>query len=206
MEEYGYNPNDDPTLPAVGAASTGAAAAEAPEMREEGAGYRGWGNSAAARNPSSSAAGAIGMAVSDDGHAYQGSSDPLVEHPGRAELEGGGVAAGAAGIAGAAAYRRRSRTQDGVQRGTSNASSSYSTAAKTDQSDDAMGSNDQHGYDSNYSQYTPYNPGVSGYTSYDPSGGQPVVRDVSARRNTRIENGLGGQYPQQGSSGIAQNF
>ena len=177
-------------------------------MREEGGGYRGWGNSAAARQPSPSAAGAIGMAVSDDGHAYQGSGDPLVEHPGRSELEGGAIAAGAAGIAGAGAagYRKRSRTQDGVQRGTSNASSSYSTAARTDHSDDAMGSNDQHGYDSNYSQYTPYNPGVSSYTSYDPSGGQPVVRDVSARRNTRVENGLGGQYPQQGSSGIAQNF
>ncbi len=82
-----------------------------------------------------------------------------------------------------------------------NASSSYSAAGRTDNSDDGNGPHAQsYGYENNYSQYTPYNPGAGGYGEAD----QPVIRDVSARRNTKIENPT--VYPQQGNSGIAQNF
>lgn len=189
VEEYGYNPNDDPTLPAV----VGGAGSDSPEMAEDGSGYRGWGNNpGSARKPStnlSSGAG-VGMAFSDDGrHASPNSgaqtasdggisNDPLVE----------GATAGAVG--GAAA--------GGVKRGPSNASSTYSAAGQTDASEDIAG--EQHGYDTNYSQYTPYRPGA---TNYD-DGAAPVIQDVSARRNTRIENPS--VLPQPGNTGISANF
>ena len=48
-----------------------------------------------------------------------------------------------------------------------------------------------------------YQPGPYGDNSYG-GGQQPVIRDVQARRNTRIENPS--VFPQQGNSGIAQNF
>lgn len=52
-------------------------------------------------------------------------------------------------------------------------------------------------YDESMPQHGPYGDGTYG-------GGHPVIRDVPARRNTRIENPS--VFPQQGSSGIAQNF
>lgn len=52
-------------------------------------------------------------------------------------------------------------------------------------------------YDEGMPQHGPYGDGSYG-------GRQPVVQDVPARRNTRIENPS--VIPQQGSSGIAQNF
>ena len=55
-------------------------------------------------------------------------------------------------------------------------------------------------YNSNYSGYTPYDPSTGGFGD---STGQPIIKDVSARRNTKIENAV---YPQPGNSGIAQNF
>ncbi|RPB28531.1 hypothetical protein L211DRAFT_833506 [Terfezia boudieri ATCC MYA-4762] len=40
----------------------------------------------------------------------------------------------------------------------------------------------------------------------DTSNPPPVIRDVQARRNTRIETPTSAHFPQQGSSGIAQNL
>lgn len=95
-----------------------------------------------------------------------------------------------------------------IRRGPSNASSAYSAGGRSDHSDDAppMPHNGGQGYDPNYGsnygygQHGPYGDGSYGGVA---DAGMPVVRDVSARRNTRIQQG--GLY-QQGNSGIAQNF
>jgi len=199
VEEYNYNPNHDPTLPAVGMQS---------EMAEDQSGYRGWGNTTTSSNRQASTTLNSGMTYSDsnsnpggytspgsptvagsDGHSV----DPLMG--GRREtLDSEGIGAlGGAPVAG--------QNQAGVHRGPSNASSSYSAAAHSDSSDNypLPNHNPQDYYDNNnYYGHSPYdNNGYGG-------GGQPVIRDVSARRNTRIENPS--VFPQQGNSGIAQNF
>jgi hypothetical protein len=201
VEEYGFNPNDDPTLPAVGIAS---------EMTEDQSGYRGWGNTTTSSNRKASTTLTSGMTHSDSNsnpgghqspgsptHAYSDntSNDPLMN--GRREtLDSEGIAAlGAAPNA--------NQNQAGVHRGPSNASSSYSAADHSDNSGDFQlpVHNGQEYYENN-GTFNPYQPNAYG----DPYGGgaQPVIRDVSARRNTRIENPS--VLPQQGNSGISQNF
>ncbi|MCJ1412303.1 hypothetical protein MMC19_006397 [Ptychographa xylographoides] len=218
VEEYGYNPNNDPTLPAVvGAGSQGD---EVSEMREtDGAGYRGWGTAPSNRKTSTTLSSgngaAIGMARSDSGsnpspympasptigtapNSDVQSGDPLVGRPTSTDSD----AIGALGAAPAALGNRSDR---GINRGASNASSAYSGANRSDHSGDppphAMSSpqsyNDAMNYDDALPQHGPYGDGSYG-------GGQPVIRDVQARRNTRIENPS--VFPQQGNSGIAQNF
>ncbi|ATZ56892.1 hypothetical protein BCIN_14g01020 [Botrytis cinerea B05.10] len=201
VEEYGYNPNNDPTIPAVGSGGS-----DGPfEMREEeGSGYRGWGTTAVAssgRKASTTlsggqSAGGIGMAYSDGSptHALSDtrSDNPLVDHH---EEEG-------MGVMGPATAGNRD-----INRGPSNASSSYSAAGRSDGSGEA-------GYNGGGQYYDQYG-GVGGnpYTDATPYGspqnraeaaGQPIIRDVSARRNTRIENPS--HYPGQQSAGISQNF
>lgn len=222
VEEYGFNPNHDPTLPVVvgGASSVGD---EPSEMREtDGAGYRGWGtaNTTSARNPSttlSSGAGAIGVARSTSGSdngRYNGSptagtdkssgaqsGDPLVRSPPNSRpLSDDSETIGALG-----AVPSNGNRQD-IHRGPSNASSAYSGAHRSDTSGEgaipggAPGQqyyNDGLYYDDGMPQHGPYGDGSYG-------GGQPVIRDVQARRNTRIENPS--IIPQQGNAGIAQNF
>lgn len=187
MEEYGYNPNNDPTLPAVGGG------ADSPDMTEDASGYRGWGNQAgSARKPSTnlSSGGGVGMAFSDDGQQ-------MTQHSGGAPMSDGGVS-GDGLVDGAAAGAAGGIVGGGVKRGPSNASSHYSAAGQTEDSED-LGPT-EHGYDTNYSQFTPYRPTA---TNYD-DGAQPVIQDVSARRNTRIENPS--VLPKPGNSGIAANF
>jgi hypothetical protein len=202
VEEYGFNPNADPTLPPVGMQS---------EMAEDQSGYRGWGNTTASSHAKGSTTLTSGNTYSDsnsnpggyhspgsptnafsDGH----SGDPLVN--GRREtLDSDGI-----GALGAAPVAQR----EGINRGPSNASSSYSAADRSDNSGD---------YPipvSNPQEYAAYNPNEPYYhasspydnNAYAAGGQQPIIRDVSARRNTRIENPS--VFPQQGNSGIAQNF
>lgn len=209
VEEYGYNPNNDPTLPAVG----GTHGSDSPEMTEDSGGYRGWGNTnpGSNRKPSTNLSSGIGQAISDDGnHNSPGSPGHTVSdggHSGDPLMNSAGAAGGATTVTGAAgATNSTGRTdgaEPGMKRGPSNASSSYSAAGQTDDSDDARGP--EHTYDTNYSQYAPYRPGVNGFeNAYDDGGSQPVIRDVSARRNTKIENPKA--LPTPGSSGIAANF
>ena len=206
VEEYGYNPNDDPTLPAVGAAGDGQ------DMSEDASGYRGWGNQSlsnrkastnasglTAGHASSPSDGALPRVPSSPGNPMS-STAPLVG--GAAGLAGGAALGAGAGAAAAAAsdddYRPRPAELEGsgVQRGPSNASSQYSTGGRTNDSTDL---HQDYGYDHNYSQYTPYyNNGVGGFDASQ----QPVVRDVNAVRNTRVQN-PGAYQPQQG---ISQNF
>jgi cytoskeletal protein RodZ len=202
VEEYGYNPNHDPTLPAVGMQS---------EMAEDSSGYRGWGNTTTSSNRKASTTLTSGMTYSDSAsnpggyqspnsptHAYSdvNSNDPLVN--GRRET------LDADGIAALGAAPNSTNNQPGVARGPSNASSSYSAANRSDNSGEypgmAMG-NPQEYYEQGYGGYQegPY----GSNNAYGGAGGQPIIRDVSARRNTRIENPS--VYP-QGNSGVATNF
>ncbi|UPX17223.1 uncharacterized protein EKO05_0007590 [Ascochyta rabiei] len=208
VEEYGFNPNHDPTLPAVG--GIGGA-----EMAEDSSGYRGWGNTATSSNRKASTTLTSGMTYSDSnsnpggyntphsptGGAYsEGSNDPLVN--GRREtMDSDGLGALDASVIGGA-VPNSTQNQAGVQRGPSNASSSYSAANRSDASGEypGMAANPNEYYDNQgYYQTSPY-----GNTDPYGTGQQPVIRDVSARRNTRIENPS--VFPQQGNSGIAQNF
>jgi len=207
VEDYGYNPNNDPTLPAVGSEVGGAQMAE-----DHSSGYRGWGAATASnRKASTTLSGGHTQQLSDSGsNAYGGpsphspgysdghSSDPIVNNRdtmGSDDLGALGVAPAAGAGAGA------------IRRGPSNASSAYSAGGRSDHSDDAppvptIGQAydypQQTGY--GYGQHGPYGDGTYGGGQ---DAGMPVVRDVSARRDTRIQ--PGGAY-QQGNSGIAQNF
>jgi hypothetical protein len=89
-----------------------------------------------------------------------------------------------------------------VNRGPSNASSAYSGANYSDVSAEGPlpnGSPQDYGGFANPDEAGAHNPYGDGAW-----GAQPVIRDVSARRNTRIENPS--VIPHQGNSGIAQNF
>jgi hypothetical protein len=209
VEEYGYNPNNDPTLPAVGAGGS-ARGNEGPyEMREdESAGYRGWGTTAVAssgRKASTTlsggqSAGGIGMAYSEGTSPTHGpvsdtrSDNHLMDRPLSGEIE-------PLGAMGPAASGNRSTD---INRGPSNASSQYSTAGRSDGSGE-MGYGGGQYYQNQYDTGNPY-AADSQYGS--PPGrsempAQPIIRDVQARRNTRIENPA--HFPQQ-SAGISQNF
>ncbi|KAK0705244.1 hypothetical protein B0H67DRAFT_499388 [Lasiosphaeris hirsuta] len=203
VEDYGYNPNADPTIPAV-------AGAGPYEMKEDGSsGYRGWGSTtlagSSARKASTTMSGGAGVAYSDATSPTRGGlSDTRSGEPLMGEAHSPSPDAEALGAMGPSASSNRAD----VRRGPSNASSSYSNAARSDGSEEApigmaYGGNSQH-YDQ-YSQSNPYIDGsVPAQSGGTPElGGQPVIRDVTARRNTRIENPA--HYPQQ-SAGIAQNF
>lgn len=192
VEEYGYNPNNDPTLPSVGGADGGAY-----EMREEGSsGYRGWGTTAVASSgnkaSTSHSGGPIGVAYSDGSPSHGGAvSDTRSDN----QLMGEGM--GAMGPTAAA-------NRGDINRGPSNASSSYSAANRSDGSGEAQTGAAY--YSSQYDTGNPYGDGQYNNNAQGgraEMGGQPIIRDVEARRNTRIENPA--HFPQQ-SAGIAQNF
>lgn len=219
MAQYGYNPNHDPTLP-VGAAYTDGGSDGADDS-----GYRGWGaTSSNTRKPSTTLgsnsraaamAGAGGAATSDGGsqpggYSYQsgpsnghgsGSDGPLVEGAGYG-------AAGGLGTGLAANNRTSGYEGNGVNRGPSNASSAYSVAggrAHSEASSDIPAV--PTGYYHEEAPYNIYNDAQPGHGPYGDStynqDPQPVIRDVTARRNTRIERAP--TMPQT-QGGIAQNF
>ena len=197
MEEYGYNPNHDPTLPAVAATD---------EIHEDTSGYRGWGTTPAGsmgRKTSTTVSGSGMKQYSDGGYQSPGSpregvsdgysGDQLMsQHHGYAD---GGETIAALGAAPAA---RQYRPTD-IRRGPSNASSSYSNGDHSNgEADGHMPMNDYQDYhaynDNSYYQQGPYEQqyGVA------LSGPPPVIQDNPARRNTRIQQA---PYPR-----IAQNF
>lgn len=188
VEDYAYNPNADPTIPAVGMADSGY------EMREDGSsGYRGWGNTtigSTGRKASTTLSGGINGAYSDITSPTRGnmsdarSGEPLMDGSHSPEGE----------ILGAMGPSAANNRGADVHRGPSNASSSYSAAGRSDASD-PIG--------------VPYGAGGAYYDQYnqnpysDNGAQQAIIRDNPARRNTRIENPS--HYPQQ-SAGISQNF
>ncbi|KIW99636.1 uncharacterized protein Z518_11049 [Rhinocladiella mackenziei CBS 650.93] len=217
MAEYGFNPNNDPTLVPVGGAYTD----NQSEAHEDNSGYRGWGATSSNRkasttlgsngraaaagvalSESSSQPGGYGVQSSPNGAVDQYSADPVTNgHP----ESGDGVAAlGAGGLAGGL-NRNHNGTAD-IRRGPSNASSAYSTGHQSEASSDTPQMPGPY-----YQEEVPYNiyndaaphHGPYGDGSYGGAGGQPVIRDVQARRNTRIERAP--TFPQT-QGGIAQNF
>lgn len=192
VEDYAYNPNADPTVPAVGLGT------DSYEMREEGSsGYRGWGSTTAAgsmgRQPSTTMSGGkTAGTLSDGGHTRGNPSDAKTD-----PNMDGATASPDGEILGAMGPSTANNRNGDVRRGPSNASSSYSAAGRSDGSDGGM-------YPGNGAYYEQYGQnGYGGDQRAQELGGQPVIRDNPARRNTRIENPS--HYPQQ-SAGIAQNF
>ena len=214
MAEYGYNPNNDPTLAPMGAAVYTDNASDT----EDQSGYRGWGNTSTTQRKPSTKVGsgnraAGGMAVSDSSsnpgtHGYQSGSPS-----GQSSEPYSGDTLGADGVApsgGAAAVASHRRSNSDVHRGPSNASSAYSNGrhAASEVSDDVPGAPGPY-----YHEEVPYNiyngsqppPGPYGDASYGGRGPEPVIQNVGARRDTHIERVP--TFPQQqGNSGIAQNF
>ncbi|QIW97416.1 hypothetical protein AMS68_002934 [Peltaster fructicola] len=135
VEDYGYNPNSDPTIPVVGAAD--------PEMSEDNSGYRGWGAATAStRKASTTLSGGHAQQLSDGGSAAYASSSPhysdgnsgtgLMDNRrqtmGSDDFTATPVAAGAALAPAAGAMRR----------GPSNASSRYSGGAVSNHSEEPV--------------------------------------------------------------------
>ena len=221
VEEYGFNPNNDPTLPPVGSnyGENGS------EMVQDDTGYRGWGTTTSTqRQPSTNLSGGRaqpGMAISDEGsnpggYNYQGSpsegTQPNSEQPSNEPLTGGAHNgrpltgdSETIGALGAAPLASGGRNDKDIHRGPSNASSAYSGPARSEVSEEnPQGSGGQQYYEDGpyyndaQPQHGPYGDGTYGGT------GQPVIRDVQARRNTQIQKPS--VFPQQGNAGIAQNF
>lgn len=122
----------------------------------------------------------------------------------------------------------------GVERGLSNASSNYSALTHGSQESDGVGHHGYYDGAGGYpmedigtaysghptQHYQAYNPNMGAYGNQvggdggygmafggmDTGNSPPVIRDVSARRNTKIETPTSEHFPQQGSGGIAQNF
>lgn len=206
MEAYGFNPNDDPTLPVVGGVTD----------PDDHSGYRGWGTSttAAGTNSNRKASTTLSSGAGNPGAYSPGSPNAGTDASGEALMGGAGAGAGAAAVAGAQQSHSRNTTMDsdtmgagyvagmhsggkGVQRGPSNASSTYSMGGGSHHSNDApipVSSNEQ--YYSDYYQNGPYD--NNAYAN------EAVIKDNPARRNTRIERAP--TFPNQGSSGVATNF
>lgn len=225
VEEYGFNPNNDPTLPPVGGSYDQPPPPPPTHPSDDTSGYRGWCTTSAGRKAStnlSSGAGGMGLAMSEASSApgYHHQATPSEGTIQFSEGSPGRPTSGAAmagedetiGVLGAAPAAANNRTSD-IRRGPSNASSAYSAANHSETSDESNISAthpaspfyDDNPYDPHQShhgpQQAPY--GAYGEGPYAaPS--QPVIRDVQARRNTRIENPA--VFPRQGNAGIAQNF
>lgn len=183
VEDYSYNPNADPTIPAVGLVG-GAAAGGADngyEMREDASGgYRGWGSTTAGGSVGRKASTTLSNpAAFSDATTARGPLDG--QHDGTSSQEGEIL-----GAMGPSAANNRAD----VRRGPSNASSSYSATGRSEGSDGGLYGGGPAAYYDQYSQ------GAYG-------DGGAVIRDNPARRNTQIENTS--HFPQQ-SAGIAQNF
>lgn len=230
VEEYGFNPNNDPSLPPVGAYDHQSSPPPPQQQQHPGddvAGYRGWGTTSAGRKAStnlSSGAGGVGLAMSEVSSNTPGYHHPQQQHahhtatPSEGTIQysdgtGAGPSSGAGedetiGVLGAAPVAANNRASD-IRRGPSNASSAYSAANHSETSDDSHMSTTHPTapfYEDNpyyNDSQAAYGGGAFGEGPYS-GPGQPVIRDVQARRNTRIENPA--VFPRQGNAGIAQNF
>lgn len=244
VEEYGYNPNNDPhggvAAAGVGAARSSSNEETVYEMTESNAtGYRGWGSTNGGRkvpNIGSSVGTSGGMGFSDGGFpqqqgnvlcsgpdGYTGiatspsastfptANSPSVDGSNAPLIHGNRPATADSSVIGAMNGPVSADNSGGIHRGISNASSNYSAMTQSDQSDlgqplsthDAQYYGVDDGYEeAYYSSRNPTHP-YPGDHGYGPA---PVIRDVSARRNTRIETPTDTHFPQQGNSGIAQNF
>lgn len=203
VEDYGFNPNNDPNLPPFGAGQT-------LTSNDDTSGYRGWGATSSGRKASTHLSSGPGLAMSEAGSGlgYHHTASPS---DGTIQYSDGRPTSGEAepiGILGSAPAVTNNRNTD-INRGPSNASSAYSGANRSEVSDDSHMST-SHPTAPFYEGNTYYGDAPQQYTAYSPyangpyEGNQPVIRDVQARRNTRIESPA--VFPKQGNAGIAQNF
>jgi hypothetical protein len=198
VEEYGFNPNNDPTLPGMMAAGSVA------PKDDTASGYRGWGTTSAGRKASTNlSSGMGGMAMSEGSGAYHHMATPsegTVQYSEGTRPDSGEVEP--IGVLGAAPVAANNTRNGDIHRGPSNASSAYSAANHSEASEEShmSGGHPSAGY---YGE-NPYYGDMNNHGAYGGEDYQPVIRDVQARRNTRIENP--GVYPRSGNAGIAQNF
>ncbi|KAI6780880.1 putative serine-rich protein-like protein [Emericellopsis cladophorae] len=195
VEDYSYNPNADPTIPNVGGlGGMGGAADGGHEMREDSSGYRGWGTTVAGSSTGRKAS----TTMSGGGLAYSDPASPTQQHASLAR--GDEVYSPEGEILGAMGPAAANNRGNGVNRGPSNASSSYSAANRSDNSDGNLSYGHGPGH---YDQgaHNPYE--LPGGGAPNELSAAPVIKDNPARRNTRIENPS--HFPQQ-SAGISQNF
>jgi hypothetical protein len=200
VEEYGFNPNNDPTLPGMMAAGGSVAPKD-----DTSSGYRGWGTTSAGRKASTNlSSGMGGLAMSEGSGAGGGYHHNATPSEGTVQYSDGRPDSGEVepiGVLGAAPVAANNRNGD-IHRGPSNASSAYSAANHSEASEEShMSAAHPSG---GYYNDNPYYGEMTGHGAYGIDDYQPVIRDVQARRNTRIENP--GVYPRQGNAGIAQNF
>lgn len=228
VEEYGYNPNKD-AMGGVGGigADTPGGSEEPYEMQDthNDGGYRGWGSTTTTtrrytNTAPSTQAGSMspivggykydnepyginnpqppnsqypaGLAVSD-----QNSDTPMNRdsyRPSTAESTTMGGEMGPLGVVNQGPHD----TQAGLNRGISNASSNYSAFAHSEHSNDYHNAQYDAQYGNSMDDYD--------YGAHRNSIHSPVIQTVEARRHTRIETPTNMHYPQQGNSGIAQNF
>ena len=209
VEDYTFNPNGDRDLAAL--AAGGATGANGYEMVKEDAGssgYRGWGTTtlggSSGRKASTTMSGGAGGPALSDGTSptHAGPFDNRSADAGNSgSYSPEGEILGAMGPSAAT-------NRGDVHRGASNASSSYSAAARSDGSGEVGGAIYSSGGDQTYyNQYGGNNPYADNPYGGGPRptelAGPPVIRDNPARRNTRIENTT--HYPQQ-SANLSQNF
>ncbi|KAL0638531.1 hypothetical protein Q9L58_002467 [Maublancomyces gigas] len=155
--------------------------------------------------------GYTGVATSPSASTFPIANSPSVDGSNAPLIHGNRPATADSSVIGAMNGPVSAENSGGIHRGISNASSNYSAMTQSDQSDlgqplsqhDAQYYGVDDGYEEAY--YSSRNPSHSypGDNGYGPA---PVIRDVSARRNTRIETPTDTHFPQQGNSGIAQNF
>jgi hypothetical protein len=198
VEEYGFNPNGDGALTSTATAAAGGG--DSSEMRQtDTGGYRGWGNTAAhgnsGRGPSTGVASTAQTRSPTDALSQKSSGNQLANIKER-PLSSASEELGAMGPAAA-----NNRSND-IRRGPSNASSSYSMAARSDGSIGETAPGGAYGQAQFYSDHNDAAFGVSG-GGFDPANQHPVIRDNLARRATRIENL---NHQPQPSTGISQNF
>ncbi|RMD40821.1 hypothetical protein DV735_g4292, partial [Chaetothyriales sp. CBS 134920] len=196
MAEYGFNPNNDPSL-APTLTPYGDDVAEAPSDN----GYRGWGATSSNHKPSTTVASSHrpnGKTGSDGGSQlgapYQSSphgtgisdtysADPLMtSHP---ESHDGVAALGGAATTGAVGLARHSSSHNSdIRRGPSNASSAYSAGAPQSEASSDRPEHIPHPF---YGEEVPYNVyndaspthGPYGDGSYGGGVTQPVILAIS---------------------------
>ncbi|KAK6535150.1 hypothetical protein TWF694_001628 [Orbilia ellipsospora] len=167
--------------------------------------------------PAAAGLAALGVAHSDDDpkrNQDRHSHSPLLSSPTQRPSTADSSTIGAAGPTGL------SELDDGLHRGDSVASSRYTNATRHSEGSDipeTTGNNAYMNYTVDGNDY--YNDVANPYGGefdYQEQGAEqgyqqppPMIQQVGARRNTRIENPSDHQYAQisrQGNSGIAQNF
>ncbi|KAI2233307.1 phosphate system positive regulatory protein pho81 [Ophidiomyces ophidiicola] len=182
IEEYRFDPNNDPTLPAIGLTRYNDDTA----AKDGDTGYRGWGTTSTSRKYSTNMSSGPSMPVSDNGSQQPFRSGSPLDDGGYYPDGGIRPDSGDSETIGALPASTVVNRTD-IHRGPSNASSGYSAANHSDVSDDFSPPGAPPG-----TQYYEENPYYSDMPQQGPYGDNlnaapPVIRDVQARRNTRIE-------------------